>query len=377
MTAQSPPQIVPAARVDFRPEDRQWIADRIQDMLATGQLTLGQYGATFEQRFAQFCGVKHGVAVNSGTAALEIILRCLNVAGKDVLVPANTFFATAAAVVHAGARPVLMDTDPESFGTAPEEAERRITPHTAAMIVVHVGGIVSCRMPDLVDLARRKGIWLVEDAAHALGASFRDTQAGTFGLAGAFSFYPTKVLTAGEGGMIVTNDDRLAEEARKYRDQGKESFTQNIHTHLGYNWRLSEPHAIIGLRHLEQLPSMLAARRRIAAMYDTALSGQVNLSPLAAPAGGVSNYYKYIVVLSRPYDRRALKATLRARHGVSLSGEVYEEPLQKQPIFARYAKHPLPSSEAVCARHICLPIFASMTDEQAHQVIEALQHILG
>lgn len=376
MTAQTPTRLVPATCIDFLPEDRQWIADRIQEVLATGQLTLGQYGATLEQRFAQFCEVQYGVAVNSGTAALEIILRCLPVAGKDVLVPANTFFATAAAVVHAGGRPVLMDTDPESFGTAPEEAERRMTPATVAMIVVHIGGIVSRRIPDLVAWAKRKGIWLVEDASHAHGSSFCGTQAGAFGIAGAFSFYPTKVMTTGEGGMIVTNDERLATEARTYRDQGKAGFTQNIHTHMGYNWRLSEPHAIIGLRHFERLPAMLAARRRIATIYDAAFAGGHNgLSPLPVPVGSVSNYYKYIMTVSRPYDRRAVKAALREQYSVSLSGEVYEEPLHKQPVFARYAEYPLPYAEAVCARHICLPIFASMTDEQAHQVINSVQRI--
>lgn len=372
-----PQHIVPAARVDFLPEDRQWIADRIQEVLATGHLTLGPYGTAFEAQFAAWCGMNHGVAAGSGTAALEIILRCLQVEGQEVLVPANTFFATAAAVIHAGGRPVFMDTDPETFGTAPEEVERRLTPRTAAMIVVHIGGIVSHRMPELADLAQRKGIWLVEDAAHAHGSTLHGTHAGAFGIASAFSFYPTKVMTAGEGGMVVTNDQQLAAEARKYRDQGKASFTQNLHTHLGYNWRLSEPHAIIALRHLERLPAMLAARRRIASLYDTALACWDRAMPLVTKAEGISNYYKYIVVLSEQLDRQALKAEMRERYGVSLAGEVYEEPLHKQPIFAPYAESPLPQSEDVCARHICLPIFASLTDSQAQQVIEALQCVIS
>src|SRR5262249_56971468 len=130
----------PAARVDFSAEDRRWIAERIEEVLASGQLTLGRYGAEFEEEFARQCRLAHGVAVGSGTAALEIILRSLDVAGRDVLVPANTFFATAAAVIHAGGRPVRLHPDPGSFGTAPEELERRITPATAGAIVVHIGG---------------------------------------------------------------------------------------------------------------------------------------------------------------------------------------------------------------------------------------------
>lgn len=373
----SDPLTVPAARVDVLPEDRQWIADRLQEVLATGQLTLGRYGAALEERFAELCRVRHAVAVNSGTAALEIILRTLEVAGRDVLVPANTFFATAAAVVHAGGRPVLMDTDPECFGTTPEEVERRITKNTAAVIVVHIGGVVSRRMKDLQELASRKGIWLVEDAAHAQGSSHTGVSAGAFGVAGAFSFYPTKVMTAGEGGMIVTDDDRIAGEARIYRDQGKADFTQNAHIRLGYNWRMSEPHAIIGLRHLGRLDAMVAARQRIAGIYDQALKNWGKLVPLAVPSGGVCNYYKYVVGLTDDVDRPALKAALREQHRVSLSGEVYEAPLHKQPIFARYANGALPHAEDVCAHHICLPIFASMTDAQAQHVIQALRETIS
>ncbi|MBW2416893.1 MAG: DegT/DnrJ/EryC1/StrS aminotransferase family protein [Deltaproteobacteria bacterium] len=375
--AQDPARTVPAAQIEFRADDRQWIADRIQEVLSTGQLTLGQYGRSFEEKFAAFCGVKHAIAVNSGTASLEIALRALEVDGKDVLVPANTFFATAAAVIHAGGRPVLMDTDPESFGTSPEEIERRITPNTAGVVVVHIGGIVSGRMREIQALVERKGIWLVEDAAHGHGASFDGTSAGAFGAAGSFSFYPTKVMTSAEGGMITTNDDRIADEARIYRDQGKASFTQNAHTRLGYNWRMSEPHAIIGVRHLERLPEMVAARQRIAAIFDEGLKGLSGLSPLSVPEGGVCNYYKYIAVLPEALDRKALKTQLKEGYGVSLAGEVYEDPIQRQPIFAQYDDGSLKVSEDVCARHVCLPVFSTMTDEQAHQVIDALKRTLG
>jgi perosamine synthetase len=374
-TAKIPERRVPAAKIQFLPEDRAWIAARIQEVLATGQLTLGKYGAEFEQQFAQFCGVRHAVAVNSGTSALEIILRALGVEGKDVLVPTNTFFGTAAAVVHAGARPVLVDLDPESFAVRPEEVERALTPKTAGLIVVHIGGIVSRRITELQELARKKGLWLVEDAAHAHGSSYGEVRAGAFGIAGSFSFYPTKVMTSGEGGMIVTNDSRIAEEARIYRDQGKASFTQNAHVRMGYNWRMSEPHAIIGLKHLERLPAMIADRQRIAAIYDQGLKGIRPLDRLAIPAGGGCNYYKYIVVLKEKRDRKALKTLLRERYGVSLAGEVYEEPLHKQPVFESYVTRALPVSEDYCARHLCLPIFSGMEEGEAHQVLRALKEV--
>ncbi|MBM3540484.1 MAG: DegT/DnrJ/EryC1/StrS family aminotransferase [Alphaproteobacteria bacterium] len=377
MTEAKPNGAVPAARIDFSPDDRQWIADRIQEVLATGQLTLGKYGQEFEAAFAKFCGVKHCIAVNSGTSSLEIILRALDVQGKDVLVPTNTFFATAAAVIHAGGNPIFMDTDPESFGTAPEEVKRSLTSNTAALVVVHIGGLVSRRMPEMAALAKRKGIHLVEDAAHAHGSSLDGVKAGAFGIAGSFSFYPTKVMTCGEGGMITTNDDRIAEEARIYRDQGKASFHTNAHTRMGYNWRLSEPHAIIGVRHLLRLPDMIAHRQRVAALYDEALRGMNALAPMRVPAGGVSNFYKYVVTMRDKVDRKKLKAQLKERHNVSLSGEVYEAPLHQQPVFESYARAALPVSEDHCARQICLPVFSSMTDAQAAQVVDALRATVG
>jgi perosamine synthetase len=368
---------VPAAKIQFLPEDRIWIADRIQEVLASGQLTLGKYGAEFEKNFAALCGVRHAIAVNSGTSALEIILRSLGVEGRDVLVPTNTFFATAAAVVHAGANPVLLDMDPESFSIRPEEVEKYLTPRTAGIIVVHIGGIVSAQLPALAQLAKRKGLWLAEDAAHAHGSSFRSISAGAFGIASSFSFYPTKVMTSAEGGMIVTNDDKLAEESRIYRDQGKASFTVNAHVRMGYNWRMSEPHAIIGLKHLERLPAMIADRRAIAALYDRGLAGFRNLRALPVPPEGVCNYYKYIVILKEKRNRKELKTVLREQHGVSLAGEVYEEPLHKQPIFEKYCTGPLPISEDLCSRHICLPIFSGMQESDSHQVLRALKEVIG
>ncbi len=374
---QDPQNKVPAAKIQFLTEDRLWIAERIQEVLASGQLTLGRYGAEFERKFASFCGLEYAVAVNSGTSSLEIILRSLGVGGKDVLVPTNTFFATAAAVVHAGATPILVDMDPESFAVRPEDVEKQLTPNTAAVIVVHLGGLISRRLPELADLCARKGVSLIEDAAHAHGSSLGGISAGAFGIAGSFSFYPTKVMTCAEGGMIVTNRRQLADEARIYRDQGKASFTQNAHVRMGYNWRMSEPHAIIGLKHLERLPDMIADRQKIAVVYNEALARLKNVNTLSVPAGGTCNYYKYIAVLHGQRDRKDLKNLLRERYGVSLAGEVYELPLHKQPVFAQYSSGPLPVAEELCARHICLPIFSGMTAADAQQVIHALMETVG
>jgi perosamine synthetase len=368
---------IPAARIQFLPEDRLWIAERIQEVLSSGQLTLGKYGAEFEKQFAEFCGVRHAIAVNSGTSSLEIILRTLDVAGKDVLVPTNTFFATAAAVVHAGGNPILVDMDPETFSIHPEAVENSLTCRTAGIIVVHIGGIVTAQMTALADLANRRGLWLVEDAAHAHGSSYHSTSAGAFGVAGSFSFYPTKVMTSAEGGMIVTNDDKIAEESRIYRDQGKASFTVNAHVRMGYNWRMSEPHAIIGLKHLERLPAMIADRRSIAAVYNAGLKEFGNLKTLEVPADGTCNYYKYIAVMKGKRDRKEIKKVMREQYEVSLAGEVYEEPLHKQPVFNNYCTGSLPISEDLCSRHICLPIYSGMDQADAQRVLRALREVVG
>ena len=370
------PLRVPPAQVHVPASDREEILRKIDQALASGQLTLGAIGREFEERFAAYHGAKHAIAVNSGTSAIEIPLRALGVEGREVLVPANTFFATAAGVIAAGARPKFVDCNPATMAIDVEAARAAIGPDTAGVVVVHIGGLVTPDIHDLKTLCDDHGMFLFEDAAHAHGSSLGSRMAGTFGAAGSFSFYPTKVITSGEGGMILTDDDHLADEARAYRDQGKASFTANVHTHLGYNWRMSEPHAAIGLSQLGRLDEFIAHRQRIAKIYDDALS-ELALRPLEVPSDAGCNYYKYIAFLPEGTDRAALKQTLRNEHGVGLSGEVYELPLNKQPVFAPWVDGPLPAAERICASHICLPISAVLTEEQAELVVASLRATLG
>jgi dTDP-4-amino-4,6-dideoxygalactose transaminase len=245
------------------------------------------------------------------------------------------------------------------------------------VVLVHIGGLVSPETPALRAWCDERGIALVEDAAHAHGSTLDSRPAGSFGVAGTFSFYPTKVITSGEGGMIVTADERLRDEALAYRDQGKASFGANLHTHLGYAWRLSEVHAAIGLVHLRRLAEFLAVRSGVAARYDEGLHDNALLTPLAVPPQSRSNYYKYVAMLTDGVDRAALKAELAERFGVLLSGEVYETPLHRQPVFAPWAAGALPVAERVCARHICLPVHSDMTEAEVAQVVAALAEVGG
>ena len=366
---------VPPASIHFPDEDRAWILARIDECLTSGRLTLGEYGAALENAFAELSGVRYAVAVNSGTSALEIILRALNIAGREVVVPTNTFFATAAAVLHADGRVRFADCEPESFSLDVGSLEASLRPSTAAVIIVHIGGIITPQIERIREICQAAGVPLVEDAAHAYGCGLGGQRAGSFGIAAAFSLYPTKVITSAEGGMIVTNDESLYREALIYRDQGKEGFTTNYHVRLGHNWRMSEPHAIIGLSQLNRLEEFIERRAEIAAIYDERLVDLFALAPVKPPAESRCNYYKYVAILEG-VDRASLKTIMREQFDVGLSGEVYETPCHLQPIFAGYSDGPLPQAERLCAHHVCLPISARMTREDATYVVESLARSL-
>jgi perosamine synthetase len=367
---------VPPAKIHIPEEDRREILAHIDECLATGQLTLGKHGAAFEEAFAHTAGTKHAIAVSSGTSALEIIFRAIGVEGGEVVVPTNTFFATPAAVQHAAGIIRFAECDPATYAIDVDHARSLINGRTRAVVVVHIGGVITPRIAELQEMCAAAGIPLVEDAAHAHGSTLNGRPAGSFGRAAAFSFYPTKVITSGEGGMIATNDEKIDEEARIYRDQGKAGFTSNFHTRLGSNWRMSEPHAVIGRYQLKRLPEFIAARQRIAAIYDRGLAS-IGVSPLLMPSGVASNYYKYIAMPPAGVDRVALKKRLREGFDVGLSGEVYEAPCHLQPVFGPLAAGTLPVAEELCARHICLPVSAVMTDEDAKYVMDSLGKALA
>jgi perosamine synthetase len=364
----------------FPPSDQAEIAAAVTEMLASGALTLGPYTRGFEAAFAAaHTGPRppspdgpHAVAVASGTAALTIALLALGVRGREVVVPANTFYATAAAVLQAGARPVFADVEAGTFALSAATTAAALTPRTAAVVTVHIGGLISPQIDELRALCDGRGIALVEDAAHAHGATFDGRFAGSFGAAAAFSFYPTKVVTSGEGGMVLTGSEELAQEARIYRDQGKGAFSANHHVRLGSAWRMSELHAATGLVHLRRMEEFIARRRAVAARYDKALGDLDGIQPLAEPPGCRSNIYKYIALLPPGLDRARFKSELAQRFQVYLSGEVYDLPLHRQPVLAEYAGPPLPVAEELAARHICLPVHSDMTDSEVDEVLTAV-----
>ncbi len=371
---------IPAARVVFTPEERARILELVDRSLSSGSLTLGPLGDEFETAFAKRHQRAHAVATSSGTAALEIVLRASGLSGAEVVVPANTFFATAAAVVHAGGRVRFADADPGTLSVSVSSVAAAMTPATAAVIVVHVGGTICPDMEAIADLCERRGVVVIEDAAHAAGSLGDGYPAGTFSRAATFSFYPTKILTSAEGGMIVTDDVTLADEARVYRDQGKASFLGGGHVRLGAAWRMSEVHAAIGLVHLDHVDESIGVRRAVATRYDGALRSLPGVTVLEEPPGSWRNVYKYPVLLDPWIDQAALGEALATR-GIALSGKVYATPLHREPVFAgmdgAIPPDGLAVAEEVCARHVCLPVHSDMTVAEVDRVVDALSAALA
>ncbi|MGD8506137.1 MAG: DegT/DnrJ/EryC1/StrS family aminotransferase [Candidatus Bathyarchaeota archaeon] len=369
---------IPPVKPYFPEEDVELIQGEVKKILNSGMLTLWEYTRQFETAFAKLCGVKHAVAVNSGTSALEIALRTTGLKPSDeVLIPTNTFSATAAVVVLVGAKPVFTDIDKESLCLDSGNVKKNLSNKTKGVIAVHIGGLVCPEINEIRELCNDHSLFLIEDAAHAQGSTLNQKSAGSFGDAGCFSFYPTKVITTGEGGMITTSRDEIAERAKVLRDQGKESFNSNTIIEVGYNWRIDEISAAIGLTQVRRLPEFIKNRKKIADFYNKEISKIGGIKSQEIPKSAVTNYYKYIAFLLPEISRDRFKEELRER-GVRPSGEVYWPPLHMQPVYKRLlgAKEgDFPAAEDVCQRMLCLPIYSQMSMEEAKYVIEKVEEV--
>ena len=378
------PRDIPILRLPYTQEEIDYISNGIIDVLKSGYLTMGKKVAQFERFIADYNGVKYAIATNSGTSSLEIIIRSIGVEGKTVVVPSNTFMASPISVIHAGGRVVFADCQRENLQLDPRDLKRKLRADTAAVMLVHIGGIISPVLEEIREICRNAGVPLVEDAAHALGATINSEKAGALGIAGSFSFYPTKVLTTAEGGMITTDDDSVHRMAVTLRDHGKPDHRFNMHTEFGYNWRFSELHAVLGLQQMMKIEAILAERRKIASLYDDRLEGVTGIQKLQIPSEVVPAYYKYIVFLEDGFDRGEVKRELKEKYGVSLTGEVYADPCHSQPVFIKYpqvvANDPsdtFPNTEYVTRRHICLPLYLGLTDEEIDYIVESLKRVLS
>jgi perosamine synthetase len=375
---------IPILRLEYTEEEIKAIQAGIEDVIKSGYLTMGARVAEFEKAFAAFTGTRYAIATNSGTSSLEIILRSVGVAGRTVIVPSNTMMASPAAVVHAGGRIIFADCDRNNLQLDPNDLKKKLHADTKAVMLVHIGGIISPAFNEIKEICDQNGLVLIEDAAHAHGATIDGKQAGTLGLAGSFSFYPTKVLVTAEGGVITTDDEDIYKKAISLRDHGRAPDDPNNHVEIGYNWRFSEFHAVLGIQQMKKARQILTERRKIAGWYDEKLEGIKGIRKVILPPNVKSSYYKYIVFLDDNTEREVVKKKLKEKYSVSLTGEVYSHPCHSQPAFKKYpetvANDPadtFPNTEYVAKKHICLPVYPGLTEDEVDYVVDSLKKVLS
>jgi dTDP-4-amino-4,6-dideoxygalactose transaminase len=332
------------------------------------QLFLGENVQALEKEFAQFCGAKYGVGVSDGTAALHIILRAMDIGpGDEVITVSHTFIATVEAILLVGAKPVFVDIDPSTYLMNINQVEARITPHTKAIIPVHLYGQI-VDMDPLIHLASKYNLRIIEDACQAHGAEYKGRKAGSIGDAAAFSFYYSKNLGAyGEGGFITTNDDDLYRRVRMIRDHGSER--RYYHDLVGMNARLDEIQAVVLRAKLPHLLAWNQQRRDHAALYERLLQG----TPVVTPAVNKDNVHIYHLYVLRVPKRDELQAWLKDQN--IFTGIHYPVPIHLQPAMnsLAYKQGDFPVTEQKVSEIISLPMFAELTVEEIQAVADAIK----
>jgi perosamine synthetase len=357
-------------------------------VLQSDWLTTGPKVAEFERSFAAAVGSQEAVAVSSGTAALHAAIHALAIGpGDEVIVPALTFAATANCVAYLGGRPVFADVDAATLLLDPNSVEQLITPRTRAILAVDYAG-QPCDYAALGEIARRHGLALVSDACHSLGGAYRGQSVGSLADLSTFSLHPAKVITAGEGGIITTNDSGLARRMREFRQHGISSdrppadgakgwFYEQME--LGFNYRLTDFQAALGISQLERLPAFIDRRRAIACCYDAAFAGLAGASPLAVRKGVDHAYHLYVLRLDRERLAADRPTIFRALRAEGLGVQVHYIPVHLHPYYQQnFATRPglCPIAEAAYEQIVSLPIFPGMTDADVADVIAAVHKVL-
>ncbi len=371
----------------YRPYIPQNAIRYISDVLSSGLLagTCRRYVAKFEELLSKYLGARSVIATSSGSTALLVALKALGIGpGHKVLVPAFTFVATATSVLYANAVPVFVDIELETLGIDPVDLEKKLTPDTTAVMVVHVGG-VPARIDEILKICKESGVLLVEDCAQALGAEYRGRKVGTFGDASCLSFYPTKTITTGEGGAVVTDRDDVAERARMIVNHGETK--KYYHELLGFNFRMSELNAALGVAELELIDDLVERRRRFAKTFieevERTLSEYVTVPrglPCSRPCW---NLVQMLLNLDKIGKSRDYVLEKLHQAGLKIFTVSYPYPLYRLPIFAKYSAHgslcpwrcakdipdyarlKLPNVEYVCERVLTLLVSPVFSEEDA------------
>ena len=352
---------IPGAKPYFFNEEKS-IANKIKRLLHSGNLSQGKYIGELEKKCSKFFNSKFAIAVNSGGTAIEICLEALDIKDKEVLVPTQTFIATANSVVRAGGIPVFCDIDPETGCIDIEDVKNKINKKTAGVIFVYMFGIIPKSVIDLKKLCKKKKIFLLEDAAHAHGGSFGKNIVGNIGDAACFSFYATKVLTSGEGGVITTCNKKIKDKCASIMNHGR-----NLHNpyfnYSGNNFRLTEIQAIIALSQLKYLRKIIKHRNKIADIYSKNLKNIYYFKQFTINKNSINTYWRYPLYISSQISRNKLQEMCEKKYGFRVTW-MYEPLCHKQPVFKLKSKIKLSKAEKAIKRLINLPthLFVKPTD---------------
>jgi len=361
--------------LDLTEDEIEDIKIKTGQILREGNLILGPYTKEFENKFSEYIGTKYAVSLNSCTSALEVLFELNGARGKKVAVQTNTNFATVAAILRVGATPVFMDMDPDYFVPSLSNLKYVLKehPNISGVAWVHIGGIIHPEFMDIVDYCKIKEIFLVEDCAHAHGSQLNGIKAGNFADGGAFSFFPTKVMTTMEGGMITTNNYDHQNLARSFRNQGKRGGDYGgLHLDLGNSWRINEISAFIGLVQLAKLDKMIKIRQYAVNAISPILK-EKDIQFCNTEHMDQCSQYKFIIKYRNDDSIELIKEKFK-NDEIILGGGVYEVPCHLQPVFKNidYNRNDLNISEEYCPKHICPPITSGTTADDIDRIIKSI-----
>ena len=348
-------------------KELEYVADCIKTNWISSK---GKYVEEFEDRFARYCGCKYGITTTSGTTALHLALASISAdKGDEVIIPAFTMIATAFAVVYCGAKPVLVDSEPETWNMNVDQMEEKITKRTKAIIPVHIYGH-PCDMDPIMEIAEEYGLYVIEDAAEAHGAEYRDKKTGGIGNIGCFSFYANKIITTGEGGMIVTNDEKIAERAKYLRNLcfPKERRIY-LHSEVGYNYRMTNVQAAIGLAQLERIDELVEMRRKNAYLYNKFLKDIEGIRLPLEKEWAKNVYWMYSIVLeeSFPLSRDEVVVALREN---GIDSRPFFHSIDTLPPYR--SQNPAPNSLSLSQCGLNLPSSPCLTDSQVRHICDTI-----
>jgi|LakMenE01Jun11ns_1017448.scaffolds.fasta_scaffold9931390_3 dTDP-4-amino-4,6-dideoxygalactose transaminase len=333
-----------------------------------------KYVKEFEDKFAEMSDAKYALACSNGTTAIELALKALDVKGKKVLMPSNTFFATSVAITNAGGIIELLDMEPESFSISLKDLISKITPEVGAVVIVHIGGIISHDISKIVDVCKKNNVPLVEDAAHAHFSLKGTHRAGVIGDVGTFSFFPTKVMTTGEGGMITTNNKELYEKMKSLKNFGRHIYDSGIIVNSeGNNFKINEFTGLLGSIECDRVYSRIEKRTDLLERYRKNLS-KTRYKVIKQKGNGTCAYYKAIVIT--PMDGLWLKKYCKEK-GISLTGEVYRIPVHEQPLYKeQFSSVNLPNTDYYSKHHVCPPLYPELSIKEVDYICDVLKQAL-